>query len=169
MENNLTIEITINGKKMTQQISPAMTLLDLIRKELNLKGTKKGCNNGNCGSCTVLMDGKPVNSCMTLAVQADGKNILTIEGLSDGSILHPIQESFIEKGAIQCGFCTPGMVISAKGLLDKNPEPTEDEIREGISGNYCRCTGYTKITDAVKHSAAVLRNEKDQLMEVDHE
>lgn len=151
-----TIELELNGRKVRKDIPANLTLLDLIRKELNLNGSKKGCDNGNCGSCTILMDGKPVNSCMTLAVQADGKSILTIEGLSDGKLLHPIQEAFIEKGAVQCGFCTPGMVMSAKGLLDKNPTPTKDEIREGLSGNYCRCTGYAKIIDAVTHSAKII-------------
>lgn len=157
-----TIELILNGRIVRKNIPASLTLLDLIRKELNLKGSKKGCDNGNCGSCTVLMDGKAVNSCMTLALQANGKSILTIEGLSDGKALHPIQEAFIEKGAVQCGFCTPGMVMSAKGLLDKNPDPTEDEIREGLSGNYCRCTGYTKIIDAVKHSANVIKENKDK-------
>lgn len=162
MKEYQTIELELNGKKVKKDVSANLTLLDMIRKELNLKGTKKGCDNGNCGSCTVLMDGKPVNSCMTLAVQAQGKSILTIEGLSDGTALHPIQEAFIEKGAVQCGFCTPGMVMSAKGLLDKNPQPTDDEIKEGLSGNYCRCTGYTKIIDAVRHSADVINENKNK-------
>lgn len=159
-KDHILIELEINGNKIKKNITPDTTLLNLIRKEVNLKGTKKGCDNGNCGSCTVLMDGKPVNSCITLAVQARGKSILTIEGLSNASILHPIQEAFIEKGAVQCGFCTPGMVMSTKGLLDENPNPTEDEIRDGISGNYCRCTGYTKIIEAVKLSAEILNGDK---------
>jgi len=117
---------------------------------LRLTGTKKGCGTGDCGSCTVIMDGKPVNSCLVLAVQANGRKITTIEGLESEEGLHPLQKAFTEKGAIQCGFCSPGMILSSKNLLDRNPRPTEEEIRRAISGNLCRCTGYQKIVDAVK-------------------
>ncbi|SKC69286.1 (2Fe-2S)-binding protein [Maledivibacter halophilus] len=158
----LTIEIEVNGTKIVKNVTPSTTLLELIRNELNLKGTKQGCDNGNCGACTVLMDGKPVNSCITLAAQADGKKILTIEGLSKEGSLDPIQKAFVDKGAVQCGFCTPGMVMSAKGLLDKTSHPDEQEIREAISGNYCRCTGYTKIIEAIKYCSENINDIKEK-------
>ncbi len=144
------IDIMINEKRYEVAVEPNMTLLDFIRYELGLTGTKKGCELGDCGSCTVIMDGKPVNSCLVLAVQADGKNITTIEGIETNDGLHPIQKSFVEKGAIQCGFCSPGMILSSKALLDKNPNPDDQDIRKAISGNLCRCTGYHKIVEAVK-------------------
>lgn len=144
------ITLTINQKKYELAVSPNLSLLDLLREELNLMGAKEGCGIGECGACTVLLDGKPVSSCIMLAVEADGSEIITIEGLETEDGLHPIQQAFVEKGAIQCGFCTPGMVLSAKGLLDKNPNPTEQEIRTAISGNLCRCTGYQKIVEAIK-------------------
>jgi carbon-monoxide dehydrogenase small subunit len=122
----------------------------MLRYELGLTGTKKGCEVGDCGSCTVIMDGIPVNSCLVLAMQANGRKITTIEGVETEKGMHPIQKAFVEKGAIQCGFCTPGMILSARSLLENNPNPTEEEIRAGISGNLCRCTGYQKIVDAVK-------------------
>jgi aerobic carbon-monoxide dehydrogenase small subunit len=144
------IELTVNGKKYELAVDSNMTLTDLLRNELNLMGTKEGCGHGECGACTVLMDGKPITSCITLAVEADNCEVITIEGLETENGLHPIQQAFVEKGSIQCGFCTPGMVLSAKGLLDKNPKPSEQEIREALSGNLCRCTGYQKIVEAVK-------------------
>ncbi|NWF57561.1 MAG: (2Fe-2S)-binding protein [Syntrophaceae bacterium] len=143
------LTLTVNGEKVDLEIPPHRTLLDLIRNELGLTGTKEGCGNGECGACTVLMDGQPVNACLVLALQAQGKEITTIEGLSRGRRLHSIQEAFISHGAIQCGFCTPGMVLSVKALLDRNPRPEEREIRKALSGNLCRCTGYQKIVEAV--------------------
>ena len=147
------ITITVNGQKRKFETDPTTRLLDLLREDLKLTGVKEGCGKRECGACTVIMDGKLAASCLVLAVQADGSDILTVEGLSKGDELHPIQESFIEAGAIQCGFCTPGMVLAGKNLLDKNPTPGEQEIRRGLSGNLCRCTGYRKIIDAVKLSA----------------
>jgi len=128
-----------------------------LREELGMKGTKKGCDSGHCGACTVIMDGKTINACLVLAVQADGKEILTIEGLSSGGKLHPLQEAFVEEGAVQCGFCVPGMILSAKALLDEKDDPSEEEIREALSGNLCRCTGYVKIIKAVQKAATLMR------------
>ncbi|HKI49209.1 MAG TPA: (2Fe-2S)-binding protein [Desulfobacteria bacterium] len=142
--------LTINGKEYELAVAPNMTLADLLREELLLTGTKKGCELGDCGTCTVIMNGKAVNSCLVLAVQASGKEITTVEGLETDEGLHPLQEKFIENGAIQCGFCTSGMLLSAKTLLDKNPKPNELEIRTAISGNLCRCTGYQKIVESIK-------------------
>lgn len=144
------INVTINDKEYEVAVSPNQTLVDLIRNDLELTGTKKGCELGDCGSCTVIMDGKPVNSCLVLAVQANGKKITTIEGVATDEGLHPIQAAFVEHGAIQCGFCSPGMILSGKSLLESNPTPTELEIRTAISGNLCRCTGYQKIVEAIK-------------------
>lgn len=158
----LPVEIEVNGRKIIKNVTANTTLLELIRNELKLKGTKQGCDNGNCGACTVLMDGKPVNSCITLAAQANGKKILTIEGLAKENILDPIQDAFVEKGAVQCGFCTPGMIMSAKGLLEKNPNPNDKEIKEAISGNYCRCTGYTKIIEAIKDCSESIDNREKE-------
>ncbi len=143
------IQITVNGKRYEKAVSPNQTLVDFLRYELGLTGTKKGCELGDCGSCTVLLNGKPVNSCLVLAVQAHGKEVETIEGLATGEGLHPLQEAFVEKGAIQCGFCTPGMIMSAKYLLEQNPHPDQLQIRKAISGNLCRCTGYQKIIEAI--------------------
>lgn len=142
--------LTINGKEYELAVAPNMTLADLLREELLLTGTKKGCELGDCGTCTVIMNGKAVNSCLVLAVQASGKEITTVEGLETDEGLHPLQEKFIENGAIQCGFCTSGMLLSGKTLLDKNPKPNELEIRTAISGNLCRCTGYQKIVESIK-------------------
>lgn len=144
------IKLTVNGKLHEVMIRPWKTLLEVIREDLELTGTKEGCGIGECGACTVIMDGKAVNSCLVLAAEANGKEILTIEGLADRDKLHPIQEAFINHGGMQCGFCTSGMILSAKALLEKNPNPTEEEIRRGISGNFCRCTGYTKIIESIK-------------------
>lgn len=144
------IKIKVNKKDYELAVEPNMTLKDLLRDELNLMGTKEGCGLGECGACTVLMDGNPVLSCIMLAVEADNHEIETIEGLETEKGLHPIQQAFVEKGAIQCGFCTPGMILSSKALLDSNPNPTEYEIRKAISGNLCRCTGYQKIVEAIR-------------------
>jgi len=145
------ITLIVNGVKRELLVNPQDLLLNVLREQLGLTGAKYGCGIGECGSCTVLLDGEPILSCLTLAVAVDGSEILTIEGLSgsDGS-LHPVQESFLEHGAVQCGFCTPGMILMAKNLLDKNPHPSEEEIREHIRGNLCRCTGYTQIVRAIK-------------------
>jgi carbon-monoxide dehydrogenase small subunit len=142
--------LTVNDKDHEIAVEPNETLTDVLRYRLGLTGTKKGCELGDCGACTVILDGKPVNSCLVLAVQADGSRITTIEGLEDETGLHPVQQSFVDKGAIQCGFCSPGMILSAKALLDRCPDPDEGEIRRAISGNLCRCTGYQKIIEAVK-------------------
>lgn len=144
------IHLTINDQYFEVAVEPNQTLVDLLRYQLRLTGTKKGCEMGDCGSCTVIMDGKAVNSCLVLALQANGRNIRTIEGLETDQGLDPVQEAFVEKGAIQCGFCSSGMILSAKTLLDQNPEPNETEIRRALSGNLCRCTGYQKIIEAVK-------------------
>jgi carbon-monoxide dehydrogenase small subunit len=145
------LNFMLNGEPIQVEIEPHLTLLQLLREELELTGTKEGCGMGECGACTVLLDGKTINSCIFPAVEAEGKSITTIEGIADGKGgLHPIQKAFIELGAIQCGFCTPGMVLSAKALLDEIPKPTENEIRNGIAGNLCRCTGYLQIVQAVK-------------------
>lgn len=143
------IKFTVNGESYEILVRPEQTLLDVLRRELKIMGTKKGCDTGDCGACTVLLDGTAVNSCLVLAVEVDGCQVMTIEGLADGPELHPIQKSFVEHGAIQCGFCTPGMVLAAKALLDENPNPTEEEIKHALAGNLCRCTGYAKIIDAV--------------------
>lgn len=143
------INLTINDQAYEIAVKPNKTLADMLRYDLSLTGTKKGCDTGDCGACTVIMNGDAVNSCLILAVQTDGAVIETIEGLATDEGLHPIQEAFVEKGAIQCGFCSPGMILSTKNLLDKNPNPTEAEIRKGISGNLCRCTGYQKIFEAI--------------------
>ena len=144
------IHLTINDRHYEVAVEPNQTLVDMLRYQLGLTGTKKGCEMGDCGSCTVIMDGKAVNSCLVLALQANGRNIRTIEGLETDQGLDPVQEAFVEKGAIQCGFCSSGMILSAKTLLDQNPEPNETEIRRALSGNLCRCTGYQKIIEAVK-------------------
>lgn len=134
-----------------------MRLIDSLREKLGLTGVKEGCSEGECGACTVIMDGEVVNSCLVMAFQAEGSSILTIEGLGDEENIHPIQQAFIDVGAVQCGYCTPGMILAAKALLDKNPNPTEEEIREAISGNLCRCTGYNKIVQAIDRAKEVLR------------
>lgn len=151
------IELHVNRLAYRLTVKPLATLLDVLRQDLGLKGTKRGCDQGHCGACTVILNGKAVNACTLLAVQADGKSITTIEGLSSGDQLHPLQEAFVEEGAIQCGFCTPGMILSAKALLDEAQEPSEQEIREAVSGNLCRCTGYVKIVKAVQKAALATR------------
>ncbi|MGI5999125.1 MAG: (2Fe-2S)-binding protein [Lutispora sp.] len=147
------ISFTVNGEKVHMEVEPNKTLLRMLREDLNLTGAKEGCGAGECGSCTVIVDGKAVNSCMMLAVEADGKDILTVEGLAKNGILDPLQQSFIDNAALQCGYCTPGMLMSAKALLMRNPNPSEDEIKEAIGGNLCRCTGYKVILDAIKEAA----------------
>jgi carbon-monoxide dehydrogenase small subunit len=143
------VRIVVNGETMTASVEPQTTLLELLRETWNLTGTKQGCDEGDCGACTVLLDGKAVNSCLVLAMRAHGHAVTTIEGLGSEEDLHPLQATFIELGAIQCGFCGPGMLMAAKALLDGNPNPSRDEVCEALSGNLCRCTGYTKIVDAV--------------------
>jgi aerobic carbon-monoxide dehydrogenase small subunit len=152
------ITLNVNNTEYTLQAKPSATLLDVIREDLGLIGTKEGCGEGECGACTVIMDGKAVNACLILAVEANGKTITTIEGLADGEVLHPIQQAFVDIGGLQCGFCTPGMILSTKVLLDKNGNPTDEEIRKGLEGNFCRCTGYTKIIESVKAAAQMLKD-----------
>ncbi len=159
------VSISVNGRAHEVAVRPGATLLDVLRDELKLTGTKKGCELGDCGACTVLLDGKVVNSCLTLALEADGREVQTVEGISNGADLHPIQQAFVEAGAIQCGFCTPGMVVRAKALLDANPQPTDDEIKEALSGNLCRCTGYSKIIEAVDRAALYLQGKQPQELE----
>jgi carbon-monoxide dehydrogenase small subunit len=149
---NVTIHTSINRKHYEFEIRPNLTLLSLLREELGLTGTKCGCEIGECGACTVLMNGNAVNSCLVLAPQIDGQEIVTVEGLATGSKLHPLQESFLNHDAVHCGFCTPGMLMSAKDLLDHNSKPTEEEIRTAIAGNLCRCSGYQQIVDAVQNN-----------------
>jgi len=150
MKQKQEIELIINGHLYEVVVKPTESLLDVVRNRLGLLGAKKGCNVGECGSCTLIIDGMPVRSCLVLAVTANGKNIITIEGLPEGGRLHPLQEAFVQHGAMQCGFCTPGMILSAKALLDENPNPNEDEIKKAIEGNLCRCTGYTGIIKAIR-------------------
>jgi carbon-monoxide dehydrogenase small subunit len=150
------ISITVNGTLYKLSVKPWATLLEIIREDLGLTGTKEGCAVGECGACTVIMNGKTVNACLVLAPEADGKEILTIEGLAQGDVLDPVQEAFMEKGGMQCGFCTPGMILSTKALLSEKPEPTDQEIRNALEGNFCRCTGYTKIFESVKEASRKL-------------
>ena len=152
------IELKINGEVKSVQVEKNWTLLYVLREVLDLTGAKCGCNTGDCGACKVIIDGEAVNSCLVLAPKAVGKDIWTIEGLSNGPELHPIQQAFIDVGAVQCGYCTPGMVMSAKALLDKNLDPSEEEIRAAISNNLCRCTGYVKIVEAIRLAAERMRN-----------
>ena len=143
------LRIVVNGKPVAVKVNPTWTLLRVLREQLRLTGTKKGCEQGDCGACTIILDGKAVNACLVLALQAEGKEIETIEGLGTPEKLHPLQASFIRHGAVQCGFCTPGMLMSGVAVLRKNPHPSEEEIKRGISGNLCRCTGYIKIIEAI--------------------
>jgi len=165
--NKLIIELSINSKKRKVETTTSTRLLDLLRDDLHLTGTKEGCGKGECGACTVIMNGELVASCLILAPQADGAVITTIEGIGDNEYLDPVQEAFIEAGAVQCGFCTPGMILAVKKLLEENSHPVEEEIKRSISGNLCRCTGYQKIFDAIKLAANRLssrnggRGEKD--------
>lgn len=147
------ITLTVNGQQHEVAIEPRQSLLQVLREELHLTGTKEGCSEGECGACTVLLDGQTVDSCLIFGLEANGREVVTIEGLAQGDQLHPMQKAFAEYGAVQCGFCTPGMILAAKALLDTNPNPSEADIRRGISGNLCRCTGYVKIVDAIKAAA----------------
>lgn len=153
------VSLKVNGETHTLALEPNVTLQEVLREHLGLTGTKKSCDTGECGACTVLLDGTAVNSCLVLAMAASGKEITTIEGLAREGDLHPLQQSFHDLGAIQCGYCTPGMILSAKALLDHNPDPSQDEIREAISGNLCRCTGYIKIVEAIEAAASSMREE----------
>lgn len=146
------ISFILNGKNVEADVTTAQRLIDLLREEFNLTGTKEGCGVGECGACTIIMNKRAVNSCLVLAAQADGSEITTVEGLAKGENLHPLQKSFIEHGAVQCGFCTPGMLMSSEALLQENPHPTEEEIKDAIAGNLCRCTGYKQIIEAVKEA-----------------
>ena len=156
------ISLKVNGNDYSVTVDVKDRLLDVIREKIGLTGTKEGCGTGECGACTVLLDGEPINSCLCLAVSAEGKEILTIEGLGDIAHLHPLQQAFIENAAVQCGFCAPGMLLTAKSLLDKNPNPSDLEIREGIAGNICRCTGYVKIVKAIRQAAEVMQQDRQQ-------
>jgi aerobic carbon-monoxide dehydrogenase small subunit len=153
------IRLTVNDREHELAVEANRSLLQVLREDLGLTGAKQGCGLGECGACTVLLDGRPVNSCLVLAAQAHGATIVTIEGLADGDRLHPVQRAFVEKGAIQCGFCSPGMILSAKALLDQTPTPTEEEIRTALSGNLCRCTGYQKIVEAVVSASRAIAKE----------
>ena len=152
--NKILLKMVVNGKAVEVMVNPTQTLLKVLREDLGLTGTKKGCEQGDCGACTVLLEGTAVNACLVLALQAEGKEVETIEGLGTPEHLHPLQKSFIQSGAVQCGFCTSGMLLSALALLRKNPNPTAEEIRRGISGNLCRCTGYMKIVKAIQDVSA---------------
>jgi len=156
----MNLTITINGKKQQLETPPDRRLIDLLREDLHLTGTKEGCGSGECGACTVLLNGKPVNSCLMWACQIDGADVVTIEGITPEPGLHPIQEAFVQEGAIQCGFCTPGMILSAVALLSEIPNPSSEDIHKALSGNLCRCTGYTKIFQAVTTAAEKLRANK---------
>ncbi len=149
------ITLTVNGETEIVDVPSHMTLLEMLRKKLVLTGTKNGCSAGECGACTVIMNGEPVNSCLVLAVECDGAEITTVEGLADDGQLDPVQEAIVDRGGVQCGFCTPGILMSSRALLDRNPKPTDYEIRAALVGNLCRCTGYLRIIDAVKDAAKV--------------
>ena len=148
------IALTVNGEYEQVDVPSQLTLMQMLRDKLALTGTKNGCNAGECGACTVLLNGEPVNSCMVLAVECEGAEILTVEGLAKDSVLDPVQQAIIDHGGVQCGFCTPGILISSRALLDRQPDPSEDEIRQALVGNLCRCTGYLRIIDAVKDAAS---------------
>ena len=154
------VTVTLNGREVAGEVEPRTLLVHFIREQAHLTGTHVGCESGYCGACTVILDGRTTKSCMVLAVQADGADVLTIEGLADGDKLHPVQEGFWERHGLQCGFCTPGMILSAVGLLEENPSPTEAEIRHGIDGNLCRCTGYHNIVKSIEYAAATMRGEE---------
>lgn len=153
------LSFRVNGQDIELDVDPLATLLDVLREQLSLTGAKRGCNGGDCGACTVIINGKAVLACLTPVLQAAGKEIVTVEGLAQGNRLHPLQEAFIECGAVQCGFCTSGMLLSAKALLDQNPSPTREEVRVAISGNLCRCTGYKMVIDAIMLAASRIKSE----------
>ncbi len=150
---SLEINLTVNGKTHKASLEPSMSLLDFLRDTLGYKGVKLCCNTGECGACTILFNGKPVNSCVVLGADAAGAKIVTVEGLAEGDRLHPVQQAFIDTGAVQCGYCTPGFIISVKALLDRSKHPSQEDIEEAVSGNICRCTGYAKIVDAIELAA----------------
>jgi aerobic-type carbon monoxide dehydrogenase small subunit (CoxS/CutS family) len=154
------VTLKVNGERRSASVPPETTLLRLLRDQFNLTGAKLGCDVGDCGACTVIVDGKPVNSCLMLVGQVDGREVLTIEGLATADHLHPLQKLFEHFGSLQCGFCGPGVIMSAKALLDENPDPSTDEIRDALGGNLCRCTGYTKMIEAVKGASCILRGEE---------
>ncbi|MBC7219297.1 MAG: (2Fe-2S)-binding protein [Hadesarchaea archaeon] len=156
-QKKIRVKLNVNGKEYEVEVKPHWTLLQVIRDQLGLTGTKYGCGTGECGACTVIIDGKPMTSCLVLAASAEGRKIVTIEGISNGDRLHPLQEAFIEEGAIQCGYCTPGMILTAKAFLERNPNPTEEDVRRAIDGNLCRCTGYVKIVRAILKASKKLR------------
>jgi len=159
MVSKMNISVNVNGQEQKAEVEPRLLLVHFLREKLNLTGTHIGCDTSNCGACTVLLDGKAVKSCTVFAVQANDRKVTTVEGLAQGSKLHPIKEGFWEKHGLQCGFCTPGMMLASVELLQKNPNPTEEEIRRGISGNLCRCTGYVKIVEAVQYAAEKMRQQ----------
>lgn len=160
MVSKMDISVTVNGQAQKAQVEPRLLLVHFLRENLNLTGTHIGCDTSNCGACTVLLDGTAVKSCTVFAVQANGRSVTTVEGLAQGAKLHPIQEGFWEKHGLQCGYCTPGMMMAAVELLKKNPDPNEEEIRRGISGNLCRCTGYVKIVEAIQYAAEKMRQQQ---------
>jgi carbon-monoxide dehydrogenase small subunit len=151
------IQFTLNGTRVSREVPNHRLLLDLLRDEIGATGTKEGCGTGDCGACTVLLDGRPVNSCLVLSGELDGADVVSIEGLNIGPELHPVQKAFLQDGGAQCGYCTPGMLMMSKALLDENPDPSEEDIRFALAGNLCRCTGYAKIVQAVQDAAAILR------------
>ena len=153
----LELNVTVNGRKEQLAIPAHRTLLEMLREDLQLTGAKEGCGHGECGACTVILDGEIVNACLVLAAEVDGKNIVTVEGLQQGDKLHPVQQAFIDHSGMQCGFCTPGFMLSAKTLLDRNPNPSRSEIKEALLGNFCRCSGYTKIIESVEAAAHIMR------------
>ena len=154
---NITLSLTINGRYEELTIPPNRTMLEMLREDLQLTGSKEGCGHGECGACMVILNGKTVNSCLILAAELEGSHVMTIEGLKQGDTLHPVQQAFIDKSGMQCGFCTSGQVLAAKALLEENPNPTPDEIRDGMAGSFCRCTGYTKIFDSVEAAAQLMQ------------
>lgn len=158
--NHMKVRINVNGNWMERETRPDRLLVDFLREDLGLTGTKKGCEEGECGACTIILDGKTVLSCLVPAVKAHGAEILTVEGMAEGNKLHPIQQAFWEEGAVQCGYCTPGMLLSAKALLDENPAPGVEEVKEAISGNLCRCTGYSKIVRAIQVASEKMEKER---------
>ncbi len=159
---NIELALVVNGRKEELSIPPNRTLLEMLREDLQLTGAKEGCGHGECGACMVILDGRTVNSCLVLAAELEGASVVTIEGLKQGEQLHPVQQAFIERSGMQCGFCTSGQVLAAKALLDENPNPTPDEIRDGMAGSFCRCTGYTKIFDSVAAAAELLRTHQGE-------
>lgn len=159
--NKVLIELTVNGLRHELAVHPNRTLLELLREDLELTGTKHGCGEGDCGACAVRLDGEVVNACLVLALEASGREVVTIEGVAHGASLHPIQDAFIDVGAVQCGYCTPGMILTAQELLERCPDPTVEQVRRGVSGNLCRCTGYQKIVEAIMEAARRLNELPD--------